>query len=304
MKKMINKSHVEGILYESTLEAKVAGDTAKNPGMQYVNGKISVMVDTDNIISVDIYEGALTSKGAQNSKFKTAMELVSAPTVVKNGADAAIKVRIDSALSLNDWYRPDGELISSLRNFGGFIHIVSDNINPSATFDVDMLITSTTDEMQKNEDGDMEPTGALVLNGIIFDFANKAMPVKFVVENAGGVKYFQDLDQNTFTKVWGNMLTQTTTTTKTEESAFGDDKTVEYTNTRRKFVVTGTNKEPYAFGDEGVLTVAEVQEALAAREVMLASLKASTEARAKTSGAATTGAAPVAKGAAGVTFNF
>lgn len=305
MKKMVNKSHIEGLLYECSLEERVAGENAANPGAKYISGKVSVQVDEDNIVSIDIFESEITKKKTANQKYPTLKTLMAAPSVTNNTTNMATKVRIDSALSLNDWYRPDGELVSSIRNFNGFTHIVSDKINPSATFEVDMLIVSTTDEMQKNADGDMEPTGSLILNGYIFDYAGKILPVKLLVENKEGVKYFRDLENNTFTRVWGNMITQTTTTTQVEKSAFGADKVVEYTNTRKKYVVTGVAAEPYDFGDEAVLSVAEVKEALANREIYLADLKTRTEqARKKSSGSAGA-SAPIAKNnAAGAKFDF
>lgn len=304
MKKMINKSHIEGLLYESTLEERVAGENAANPGAKYISGKVSVQVAEDNVITIDVFESEITKKKTANQKYPTLKTLMAAPSVVNGGADNAVKVRIDSALALNDWYRPDGELVSSIRNFNGFIHIVTDKINPSSTFEVDMLIVSSTDEMQKNADGDMEPTGSLVLNGYIFDYANKILPVRLLVENKEGVKYFRDLENNTFTRVWGNMITQTIKTTQVEKSAFGADKVVEYVNTRKKYVVTGVAAEPYDFGDESVLSVAEVKEALANREIYLADLKTRSEQARKKSGT-TTGSAPIAKeNAAGAKFDF
>ncbi len=305
MKKMVNKSHIEGLLYECTLEERVAGEKATNPGAKYISGKISVQVDEDNIVSIDIFENEITKKNTPNQKYPTLKTLIAAPSVTNNTTNMATKVRIDSALSLNDWYRTDGELVSSIRNFNGFTHIVSDKINPSATFEVDILIVSTTDEMQKNTDGDMEPTGSLILNGYIFDYAGKILPVKLLVENKEGVKYFRDLENNTFTRVWGNMITQTTTTTQVEKSAFGADKVVEYTNTRKKYVVTGVAAEPYDFGDEAILSVAEVKEALANREIYLADLKTKTEQARKKSSSNTGTSAPIAKSnAADVKFDF
>lgn len=286
-KKMINKTHIEGYLYESTLEEKIAGDNAANPGSKYISGKVSVQVDVDNIITVDIFESEYTKAKAKNKKYDTLKNLIESKTIVTDGENAA-RVRIDSALSVNDWYRPDGELITSLRNFNGFIHIITDNkFTPSATFEVDMLITSVTDSMTKMEDGTLEPDGSLVVNGYIFDFANRIMPAKLSVENANGVKYFRDLEPNTFTKVWGNMVTHTTTSTKVEESAFGDDKVIEYTNSKKKYVITGTNKDPYLFGEADILTVDEVKEAIAARNVALADAKARSEKANAASGAGT-----------------
>lgn len=51
---MINKSHIEGLLYESTLEERVAGENAANPGAKYISGKVSVQVAEDNVITIDV----------------------------------------------------------------------------------------------------------------------------------------------------------------------------------------------------------------------------------------------------------
>lgn len=270
MKKMINKSHIEGILYESTLEER---DSKSTPGTKYISGKLSIEVAEDNVITVEIFENEITKAGKRNQKYDKLQSLIGANSIVTTGRDTAVCLKIDSALSLNDWY-PQGELVSTLRNFNGFINFISvGEMKPQATFQADMLITSTMDDMDRDENGDFVPNGALKVKGYIFDFANRIMPVEFLVENEAGVNYFRDLEPNTFTKVWGKQVTQSETIRKVEESAFGDDKVIEFTNTRRKFIITGTNKEPYMFGEEGILTVQEVQDAIANRNVYLADKK-------------------------------
>ncbi len=281
MKKMINKTHIEGILYESTLEEKVLNSVDET---KYISGKLAIEVAEDNVVTVDIYENETTKAGKKNQKYDKLKSLIGANSIVTTGRDTAVCLKIDSALSLNDWYPPQGELVSTLRNFNGFISFISpEEMKPQATFQVDMLITSTMDDMEKDENGDFVPNGALKVKGYIFDFANRIMPVEFLVESEAGVNYFRDLEPNTFTKVWGKQVTQSKTTRKVEESAFGDDKVIEFTNTRKKFVITGANKEPYMFGEEGILTVQEVQEAIANRNVYLADKKAQSENKAPTS---------------------
>lgn len=278
MKKMINKSHIEGLLYESTLEEKEAGAAAQKPGSKFVAGKLSIEVEEDNVVIVEIFENEITKAGSKNQKYDKLLSLIKGNSIVSAGRDNAVCLKVDSALSLNDWYRPDGELVSTLRNFNGFINFVSiGELKPSATFEVDMLITSVTDDMTKDADGTYEPNGALKVKGLIFDFASRVLPVELIVENEAGVKYFRDIEPNTLTKVWGKQETQSNTVTKIEPSAFGDDKVVEYTNNRKKFIITGTNKEPYMFGEQEILTVDEVQEGIASRNVYLASKKADSE---------------------------
>ena len=109
MKKMINKSHVEGILYESTLEERESKSTA---GAKYISGKLSIEVAENNIIIVDIFENEITKAGKKNQKYDKLQSLIGANSIVSTGKDTAVCLKIDSALSLNDWY-PQGELVST-----------------------------------------------------------------------------------------------------------------------------------------------------------------------------------------------
>ena len=42
---MINKTHIEGVLYQHDLELKVTGDTSKNPGTEYITGTVEIATD-------------------------------------------------------------------------------------------------------------------------------------------------------------------------------------------------------------------------------------------------------------------
>lgn len=287
MKEMINKSKIEGLLYESTIEEKQTGEKAQNPGANYLTGKIFIQVAEDNIVPIEILEFEITKKGKKNKKYDDFKRLITSPSVLKDGPNSAIGVKIDSAINLNEWHDEQGELISNPRNFNGFMTILSPNqISPKSNFELDILITSVADDMEKNEDGQMEPNDNLVVNGYIFDFAKRIMPIRLLVESPGGVQYFKGLEPNTFTKVWGDIYTQSNKVQKVEESAFGEDKVVEYTKTRKKYVITGTNKEPYGFDVEGILTKDEVKEAIAQRNIYLADAKTKTEEYRKSKGAA------------------
>ena len=299
MKKMINKTHIEGLVYENELKLSVAGPTAKNPGMEYINGKINILTGNENIVTVNMYEAALTSKGATNAKFATAKALLDAKTVMADGAELATAVKIDSAISLNEWYKGE-ELVSTPQNFGGFIHIVSKAV-PSATFETDVVIVRTSPEMAKSETdpNDMVETGRLTVHGYIFDFMGSILPVKYIVENPNGVAFFEAMEPNTFTKVWGNQVSSVFKSTKVEESAFGDSKVVESEFTRKEWVVTGAMKEAYT--DETMLTPQELQDAMANRNIKLAGIKQRQAERQQAT--ATTPSNPLASVNAGG-FNF
>lgn len=285
MKKMINTTHIEGLLYEHKLEKKVSGENSKNPGTEFISGTVTIATDDARMNTVQVhftYVTATTSKGGANNTYNVLNRIIEgAPCVTKDGADNAIKLRVDSAIGLNEFFSDrngDSELVSAKRNEGGFIHIVTDELaedeKERSTFTADMLITGTRD-VEENPERNLP--AKLILKGYIFDFRNAIMPVEFSVVNPNGMKYFANLEVSerkpVFTKVWGTQISQTTYREVTEESAFGDKKVRRVPSSVKDFVVTGTAREPYLWDDEDGILATEFNEAMANREVYLATVK-------------------------------
>ena len=285
MKKMINSTHVSGYLYEHKLELRESGPNSKNPGTKFIMGSVDIATDEacTNIVTVHFtYVTATTKKGATNATFTTLMNIIDGKygSVMANGKDNAVKLRIDSALALNEFYTErDGkeELVSTKRNEGGFIHVadaLEEDENTRNTFKCDILITGVK-EVEADEEKGL-PAKAIV-RGAIFDFQGSLLPVEFSAVNPGAIKYFVGLDASnanpTFTCIWGRQISTTVVKQIRTESAFGEDEVREVKNTRKDFVITGAAKEAYAWDDETTLTAAEVAEAAAARETYLATVK-------------------------------
>ena len=310
MKKMINQTHISGYLYEHKLELRESGPNSKNPGTKFIMGTVDIATDEacTNIVSVHFtYVTATTAKGSTNATFTALMNIIDGKfgTVMANGKDNAVKLRIDSALGLNEFYTDRNgteELVSAKRNEGGFVHTVDaleEDENARNTFKCDMLITNVK-EVEADPEKNL-PAKAIV-RGAIFDFRGALMPVEFSAVNPGAINYFLGLDASnanpTFTCVWGRQISETVVKQLRTESAFGEDEVREVKNTRKDFVITGASREPYAWDEEGVLTAAEVAEAVAARETYLATVKA----RQDEYKASKNAAAPAAAAKSG--FNF
>lgn len=311
MKKMTNTTHVEGLLYEHKLELRESGPNSKNPGTKFIMGTVDIATDDacTNIVSVHFtYVTATTAKGATNATFTTLMNIVDGKygTVMANGKENAAKLRIDSALGLNEFYTDRNgqeELVSAKRNEGGFVHVadsLAEDETMRNTFKCDMLITGVK-EVEADEEKKL-PAKAIV-RGAIFDFRGALMPVEFSAVNPNAIKYFVGLGASnatpTFTCVWGRQVSETIVREIRTESAFGEDEVREVKNTRKDFVITGASKEPYAWDDESTLTANEVAEAVAARETYLATIKARQDEYKASKAAATAAAAPSKTG-----FNF
>ena len=309
-KTMINQSHIEGVLYEHALEAKVSGDASKAPGTHYISGTVSIATDDamTNIVPVHFsYVTATFASGKPNDTYTTLSNIVNGVfgTYMKDGADKAVKLRIDSAIGLNEFYTDRNgkeELVSAKRNEGGFVHKVDaldEDEKVRNTFKADMVITCVTHMDGDDEKGLPEKC---VVKGAIFDFRKSLMPVEFSATNPNAMRYFEGLEASqknpVFTCVWGRQVSETIVKQIRTESAFGEDEVREVKNTRRDFVITGASKEPYLWDDESSITAAELNEAIQKREVDLAAMKKRQD-EYRASKSAPKAAAPAAGG-----FNF
>jgi len=260
MKKMINKTVVEGVLLEKELRSGVA----EKSGVKYIAGKLHLETEDGNTISVELYEGEKTSKGLENPKFATLKSIYDNAKTKHSGAEKPTLLKINSAFGTNDWYNKEGELVCSLVNKGGYINVVSAT-SPKSEFEVDVVIQSVVPEIRNEVE-----TGRAYVNGLIFNYANQALPAKFVVDNPKGVAFFAALPKNTFTRVWGKQVNSSVTSERMEESAFGDAKVAKTSYTRKEFVITGAQVEPY---DDMQLTADELNTAIQNRNLAMAELK-------------------------------
>ena len=309
-KTMINQTHVEGYLYEHDLKLKVSGDNSKNPGTPFITGSISIATDNEctNIVSVHFtYVTATTAKGSANATFGTLKNIVDGVigTVMSKGKDNAAKIRVDSAIGLNEFYSNRNgteELVSVKRNEGGFVHLADALVEDEKarnTFKVDMVITGVT-HVEADEERNL-PEKAIV-KGCVFDFRKAILPVEFTALNPNAISYFLGLEATNknpvCTNLWGRQVSETIVRRTVEESAFGEDSVRETKSTRRDFVITGAAKEPYVWDDEEFITANELSEAMAARETYLATIKQRQDEYRASQGQAAS-AAPAAGG-----FNF
>ena len=281
-----NKVHVEGYLYQHTLELKESGPKSANPGTVYITGNIEIATDNamTNVVTIHYtYTTEKTKNGKTNSSFNVLKDIIDGKLgcVIKDGADKAAMLSIDSAIGLNEFYSDRNgqeELISAKRNEGGFISVVSslkEDENLRNTFDVDMVITGTR---SMEADPDKNLPEKLILKGGIFDFRKSLLPIELSVLMPGAISYFEGLgisqSEPVFTRLQGQLISETIKRTVTEESAFGAPVVKEFSSTRKDYVVTWAASEPHAWDDESTITAAEMKTAMEERATYLATLKA------------------------------
>ena len=315
MKKVINREHIEGWVYDHNLALKTVQNTeSKNFGKEFIGGTLDIQTDDEgcNIVTVNFtYVTEMTAKGTKNATFAVLKNIIEgAKTVLSDGRDAAMMVRVDTALALNDFYTTrngEEELVQAKRNEGGFVSQIN-KLNPTdrSTFEFDMLINGTRFVDENEETGAPE---YLVVKGAVFNFRNAMLPVELVVKSKSGIDYFSSLEASAsnlvFTRVKGNITSQVTSVKREEESAFGEPSVREYTRTVREWVITWAASEPYEIGDEtNGITVDEIKKALADREVYLADVKKRQDEYQATKNATHAAAPSAGTTAAAGAFNF
>lgn len=285
MKKMINKVHIEGWVYDHKLTSKVAGEKAKNPGVTFINGTVDIATDDNclNIVTIHYsYVTPVTKQNKPNATFNALNAILTDnKTVVKVGKENAVKVRADTSIGLNEFYSDRSgkeELVSAKRNEGGFIHIITDALSEKDTdrnnWEADTVVTKVR---EIEADPERNLPAKVVISGYMFDFKNALLPVDVVAYKESAQNYFLGLEASeanpTFIKLKGQQVSQVIIRTVTEESAFGDEPDVkEFKNTVREFVVTGA-LPPYEWDSEESITAQEMKEALASREITKAEIK-------------------------------
>lgn len=286
MKKMINRVNLQGYLYDHKLTSRVAGAQSKNAGTTFINGTIDIATadsELSNIITVHYtYVTPVTKSGSSNRTYGVLNDIINGKlkTVMADGVENAAKIEVNTAFDLNDFYvdrNGNEELVSAKRNEGGFISVISafsTDAKRINEFEIDMVINGVR-EIEADEERKLP--AKLVLKGCIFNFMNAMLPVEFSVVKPQAIDYFMSLDPSpkncVFTRLRGKQISETVVTKIEEDNAFGETYVREVPRSRKDFVITWGQTEPYLWDDESTITAAEMQKAMADRETYLADVK-------------------------------
>lgn len=283
--KLKNNTHIEGLLYQHNLTKKVSGNNSKNPGTTFINGTIDIATDNalTNIIQVHFtYVTPVTSKQTANATFAVLNDIIEGrlATVMSAGAENAVKLRVDSAIGLNEFYSTrtgTEELVSVKRNEGGFVHTtptLTENENERNTFDCDMVINNV-----KVREADLERNlpEQVVVSGVVFDFRESILPVSFTATDSRAINYFVGLDASEknpiFTHLRGLQKSAVVNNSVSEDGAFGEAYVRNYSNTRKEWEIIWAASEPYEWDSETTITATAMKQKVTDRETYLATVK-------------------------------
>ena len=199
-KRLINTVHVEGILYQHSLELKVSGANSKKPGTEFISGNIEIATNDakTNIVPIHFtYVTATTAQGKENATYTTLKNIIDKKVgwyTDPEVRDNAAKIRVDSAIGLNEFYSNrtgTTELVSVKRNEGGFVHVVnsiSENEKQRSTFETDIVIVGVSERDAVEDDtGRIVTPAKAIVNGRIFNFRNDMLPVEFSAINPNAI---------------------------------------------------------------------------------------------------------------------
>lgn len=316
MRNFKNEVHVEGYIYESSLEKKVTGEKSKNPGTTYITGTLSIATDKEmtNIVPIHYsYVTATTSTGNANATFTTLEKIIDHKLGIAmvDGSDKASIVSIDTSIALNEFYSDRNgktELVSVKRNEGGFIHVVSnfnEKVENRNKFKCDIIATKFRVLEADEEKGTAEKG---ILSGYIFDFRKAILPVDFTVLNPAAIRAFESLEVSSknpyYSQISGAQISQTVKKVTRTESMWGEDMVEETTSSHKDWVITGAQKATYEWDTEEEITVEQLKEKLADRETYLASVKQRHDEYAASKPAAKATPAPAATSTPDGDFDF
>jgi hypothetical protein len=116
MRKNINSEHIEGRIYQHDLSIRTVNNpSSQNNGKSYIAGTLEVAVDDAGLNVIPVHFTFVTevnNSGNKNRTYEVLSKIINEErTWVKVGPEDAFKVKVDTALALNDFYTQNNELV-------------------------------------------------------------------------------------------------------------------------------------------------------------------------------------------------
>ena len=252
MKKFENNVTMAGILMKHTLEETTYGE-----GVECIRGEVIIRTADEGEHAVKFFankykkdaNGQFTSE--ENKIYKSLVTVMNEFKTLEEYPDNPDYVEITSAsFGVNDYVSKNTNEIVTINTISSnFINRITkekfEASAPTANFEVAGVIASIKDELIKDE-----PTGNLIVTMNVINqiktgsgkdatYEVKDMfPLRMTVSADLADVFRSTYSEGMFTKVCGNVINKTETTTKTEKQVFGNDIVKTFTNTVRRNEIT------------------------------------------------------------------
>ena len=278
--KFINSVNLRGYVFSHTLQQRSTAE------YNYISGTMNVATDDKgiNVVPVNFFVREKTKTGSVNATYTNLKQIIESDATFENAGTDALRVRVDGAIDVNDFYNRDGELVSGKRVRGSFCHFlnatedISTDKMPATLFEADVLLQSAA-ERETNDGSEY-----VSLQGFAFNYRGDVLPVTFSISSPEGTNFFlgEDISASNpyFGKVQGEIRSTVVVTEREQDSsqlAFGAPVVHETSRTFRTWEVTAADVNTGM--SELTITQEELEKGIKEREVRLAELKAKTEER-------------------------
>lgn len=287
-----NKVRIEGILSEINL--KYGSYVRDGRTIETIGGDIKVLVhqqvngeDVSLIIPVYMFSPKLTNAGKPNPAFESIEKVMKEYISIASGAGeaGADKIRITSgSVRMNEYYNPQGQLVSFPRINTSFVQKATGEFHPEASWSLEFAVSSFS-FVTDDEGVEVEP---------------KKLRIKVIVPQYGGKVDTMELHAtnprviDAITTYWENGKTYSakgrlnfTSTTKeiVQEYDFGEPETRYQTISLSELIVTKGTQAPLE--DDMAFAPAELAAALKEHKAYLETLKDKTAQKPKSTPAPT-----------------
>ena len=226
------KATAVGLLTDKKLEIK----TDPKTGEKHIEGTVTVKTSDKNFVTFTVYSKEKKNDKTDNKTYAGLVTVMNEFQSVVDAGDNADYIRVNG--QLNPYRGQNGNEIIGYR--GSFFNRIRnvENIEPEATFEVEMFIQSIVPEMGKDADGEMSETGRLKITGWVPTY-NGIEPVDLIVPED-----LADACENTYepgqtVEFYGDIINNSIEETIEKPVAFGKPKKEVRRTYVNELIVTG-----------------------------------------------------------------
>ena len=279
-----NRVRIEGILSEINLKY---GSFVKNGvTVDNIGGHIKVLVNqvvnNENValeIPVYMFATKLTNAGKPNPAYESIEKVMTEFTSIASGAGeaGADKIRItNGTIKMNEYYNPQGQLVSFPRINASFVAKATGEFRPEASWSLEFAVSSM-DFVTDSDGVEVEPK-KLRIKAIVPQYGGKVDTMEFYAVNPRVIDAVTSYWENQKTYSAKGRLNFTSTTQEiVEEMDFGEPEVRHRTVSVSELIVTkGTQS---AMEGDMAFAPAELAAALKEHKAYLETLKDKTNSR-------------------------
>lgn len=283
-----SEAYVEGILSEKTLEETVDEKT----GNRLIKGNLLIQTSDTNFVKFSVWnnskksdhKGGFTSE--ENKTFKgTETVMNEYKSIAEVGKDEATRVRVKNAqIRPNTYWNSDRNMFVEGINFStNFFTRLKDSeeLAPTATFDIEVYIDSITKETVKTGDNAGEETGRVLVKGWLptYNGIEKIVLVAPITDDEGNEiasAVESSYEKGQTVHFFGNIVASRIEHKKEIPVKIGKPKveiTTEYVN---EFQITGSSEIEEEGVFESPFKAEAIEKAITEREINLEKKKSET----------------------------